>query len=264
MDRFPLFAAASLIAFAALAGGAHSAERTAAPTVTETAAAPRSSKLPVAARVAIQRAKLFNFVMRRPSEATGETLILLHGSGGDETTLMPLASRIAPHSVLMGVAGRITQEGKKRWYERITPVTFVQEDIRAEADAFADFIVKAVKAEKIDLGRTTFVGYSNGANLLAALALLHPGLVERAVLLRPMPVLESVPASDLARTRILTVVGASDATYAPFGPALQEMLRGRGAKVDARLVERGHGLGDEDVRAVAEWLATSHTMSMNQ
>ena len=228
------------------------------------AAAQRKSKLPEAAATLIQHAKQFKVAYKRPENASDETLVLLHGSGGDETTLMPLASRVAPHAVLMGVAGRITQEGTSRWYERITPTSFDQKDIRTEAEAFAALLQDAVKAKKLDLGRTVFIGYSNGANLLGALTLLHPGLVERAVLLRPMPVLEAVPDTDLGRTLFLTVVGVNDVTYAPFGPTLDAILRDRGARVEARTVKAGHLLGDEDVKVVSEWLAASDAVSLNK
>jgi predicted esterase len=230
----------------------------------KSAAAPRKSKLPEAAAALIQHAKQFKVAYKRPDDASDETLVLLHGSGGDETTLMPLAARVAPHAALMGVAGRVTQEGTSRWYERITPTSFDQKDIRTEAEAFAALLQDAVKAKKLDLARTVFIGYSNGANLLGALALLHPGLVERAVLLRPMPVLETVPDADLSRTRFLTVVGVNDITYAPFGPTLDAILRGRGARVEAKTVKAGHLLGDEDVKVVAEWLAASDAVSLNK
>ncbi len=246
------------------AGPAAAPPLTTAATDASSPAMTGSAALPEAVKAAIERANQFKMIVHRPREPSGETLILLHGSGGNETTLMPLAERIAPHAVLVGIAGRVTQDGKKRWYQRVTPTSFVQADSRAEAQAFADFLADQVKQGRIDLTRTTFLGYSNGANLLAALSLLHPGLIQRAALLRPMPVLEQVPASDLARARFLTVIGASDTTYAPFGPHLTEILRGRGASVETLVVKRGHGLGDEDVRAVSDWLAETHTVSMNQ
>ncbi|WP_204306236.1 hypothetical protein, partial [Stenotrophomonas maltophilia] len=71
-----------------------------------------------------------------------------------------------------------------------------------------------------DLGRATFLGYSNGANLVSTLMLLNPGLVRQAALLRAMPVLDNPPATDLGRTRVLIVAGAADQTYGPFAPAL--------------------------------------------
>ncbi len=231
--------------------------------VSKTLTDQRRSKLPEAAMAAIQRAKQFKVTYRQPKDPSGDTLVLLHGSGGDETTLLPLASRASPHASLIGVAGRVTQEGTKRWYQRLTPTSFDQKDIRAEAAAFADFLETAQRAKTLDLDHTVFVGYSNGANLLAALCLLHPGLVERAVLLRPMPVLEDVPSADLSRSRFLMVIGEEDETYAPFGPGLEKLLRDHGARVDPRVVKAGHLLGDQDVEVVAGWLDRANAVSQN-
>ncbi|MFU0507110.1 alpha/beta hydrolase [Pseudaminobacter sp. NGMCC 1.201702] len=218
---------------------------------------------PPAISGSLLRAKDFVVLVKRPQNATAETIVLLHGSGGDETTLMSLASRAAPRSVLMGVRGRITQDGRKRWYRRLTPTKFDQRDIRAEAAAFADFIEDAVESRALDLSHTTFIGYSNGANLLAAMTLLHPGLIERAVLLRPMSVLDKIPAVDLSNVRLLMVAGLADTTYAPFAPALETMLEEHGANLDARFIKADHGLGGEDVKIVSEWLDRSNAVSLN-
>ncbi|PWJ75758.1 putative esterase [Pseudaminobacter salicylatoxidans] len=205
----------------------------------------------------------FTVLVKQPEKATAETLILLHGSGGDETTLMSLASRIAPRAVLMGVRGRVVQDGKKRWYKRITPTRFDQNDIRGEANAFASFLQGMVKRQKLDLDHTTFLGYSNGANLLAALSVLHPGLVERAILLRPMSVLDKVPQVSLSGTRFLIIAGDTDLTYAPLAPALEAMLRDHGARLDTHTIKANHGLGDEDARIAGEWLTRSTAVSLN-
>jgi phospholipase/carboxylesterase len=220
--------------------------------------------LPAADTSAIERSERFLVLHRQPKQATADTLVLLHGSGGDETTLMDLASRIDPRAVLMGIRGRLIQDGVTRWYRRLTPTRFDQNDIRSEAGAFAAFLRQAVEAKKLDLAHTTFIGYSNGANLLAAMALLHPGIVERAVLLRPMSVLESIPEVDLSGARFLTVAGAADSTYAPFAPALEATLRDHGGRVDARTIGSGHDLGNDDVAVVSEWLALSSAVSLNR
>lgn len=201
---------------------------------------------------------LFAHQLHRPEHPSGHTIVLLHGSGGDETSLVPLASRIAPNATLLAVRGRVVQEGVQRWYRRITPVEFDQEDVRAEATAFAEFLSGAADIYGLDLSSTTFLGYSNGANLIAAMTLLHPNMVQRAVLLRPMCVLNEAPPADLADIRFLTVVGKADELYAPRASELEEVLRGRGARVDARVIPSGHELGDEDVRVVSEWLSAAN------
>lgn len=208
----------------------------------------------------IARLERFAYSIRYPEKPSGETIILLHGSGGDETSMFKLASRIAPHATLLGVRGRIVQKGIKRWYARVSPTEFDQDDIRKEAQAFVDFLKERMAAEKLDLDRATFIGYSNGANLIAATTLLHPGLIHRAVLLRAMPVLSAAPEVDLHRSRFLTVAGKMDKVYGPFAPALEALLRERGATVDSYAIQTGHLLGDEDVKVVSDWLSASNAM----
>lgn len=122
-----------------------------------------------------------------PPDPDGSVFVLLHGSGGNETTLMPLLNKAAPRATLLGVRGRATEEGFPRWYKRITPFSFDQNDIKTEAEAFAAFIEGAVKSYGLDPQKVVYVGYSNGANLLNSLLYLHPHLVHKAVLLRSMP-----------------------------------------------------------------------------
>jgi phospholipase/carboxylesterase len=189
----------------------------------------------------------------RPERPSGETLILLHGSGVDETTMGPLGGEIAPAATRIAVRGRIGQEGGWRWFERITPTRFGQQSILDEAAAFTAFLKTLAGAENVDLGRTVFLGYSNGANLISSVMLLYPGLIRRAALLRSMPVLDEPPAADLSGTDVLVIAGERDVTYAPFAPALVEMLREHGAEVEAYTVEAGHEFGGEDARLVGAW-----------
>ena len=196
-----------------------------------------------------------------PKTPNGETIVLLHGSGGNETSLMEMAAQAAPNALLIGVGGRVTQDGTRRWYRRITPVAFDQTDIRKEASAFAAFLRTLSKTYKLDPQHTTLLGYSNGANLIAAMALLHPEAVKRAILMRPMPVLEQTPAANLAKASFLTIAGLSDKIYAPFAPALEGLLERNGASVDARTIDADHMLGAEDVAIVANWLTAGRGLS---
>lgn len=196
----------------------------------------------------------FAFEIVRPERPNGQTLVLLHGSGGNESSLLRLATRIDPHATLLGIRGRVTQDGRTRWYRRLTPVTFDQSDIQEESKAFAGFLGRAALDLDIDLSRAVFLGYSNGANLIAATALLHPGLVRKAALLRPMSVLDQPPTPALAGASLLMIAGEADVTYAPFAPALEELLESCGAAVESRFIPSDHMIGEEDARIVAEWL----------
>jgi phospholipase/carboxylesterase len=196
----------------------------------------------------------FSYRMARPSVESGEVVILLHGSGVDEATMLPLGRSIALQATLVAVRGRIRQEDGWRWFERITPTSFGQQSIRAETAAFASFLEKLSKAEGIDTTRALYVGYSNGANLLSSLMLLNPGLVGRAALLRAMPVLDEVPDTDLAGARVLVLAGETDVTYGPYAPALTRLLKAHGAAVESHVVPRGHDFGEEDSALIRRWL----------
>jgi phospholipase/carboxylesterase len=197
----------------------------------------------------------FPYRLLNPENASGECLFLLHGSGVDETTMLPIATQIAPDATLVAVRGRIPQEDGFRWFERITPTRFGQASIRAETSAFTAFASEAARRHRLDLTRATFLGYSNGANLVSSLMLLNPGLVRKAALLRAMPVLDEMPSADLGGMRVLIIAGAADETYGPFAPALVTLLHGRGAEVDARIVASGHDIGGPDVAIVRQWMA---------
>jgi len=209
--------------------------------------------LPGEARV-IYRDLPFIHRFSAPETPDGSTIMLLHGTGGNESDLMPLARRIAPQATLLGVRGRSTEEGILRWFRRLTPTSFDQADIRFEAEAFAAFIDEAVKAYGLAADKLTFLGYSNGANLLAAMMLLRPGQVKRAILLRPVMVLDQAPRADLSQLRTLMVSGSAD-PYRALAPALEQALRGGGADLAARIIEAGHELTDGDRELATAWFS---------
>ncbi|WP_245425733.1 VOC family protein [Rhizobium sp. J15] len=188
-----------------------------------------------------------------PPNPDGSVFVLLHGSGGNETTLMPLLNKAAPRATLLGVRGRATEEGFPRWYKRITPFSFDQNDIKTEAEAFAAFIEGAVKSYGLDPKKVVYVGYSNGANLLNSLLYLHPNLIHKAVLLRSMPVLSDYPHADLKGTDLLVISGKTDA-YGKYARELEGRLKSSGATVDSDVIPGGHDLGDADVPIIQKWL----------
>ncbi len=205
---------------------------------------------------ALREDLIFPYRLLKPANASGECLFVLHGSGVDETTMLPLAQKITPRSVIVAARGRIRQDDGFRWFERITPTSFEQASIRAETAAYAQFAKEVARQQGLDLKRATFLGYSNGANVVSSLMLLHPGLVRQAALLRAMPVLDTSPMTDLGGSRVLIIAGAADQTYGPFAPALVTLFSQRGAEIDARIVASGHEFGDADAAIMRQWLAS--------
>jgi len=190
-----------------------------------------------------------------PSDPDGSVIVLLHGSGGSEVDLMPMAARIAPRATLLGVRGRATEEGIARWFRREGPLRFDQKDIRSEAEAFEAFVEGAVETYALEPARLTFMGYSNGANFLLAAMQFHPGLIRHAVALRPARVLEERTGADLAGTRILVVLGRDDALYREQGDEVFAELTRLGADTALAEVPAGHELDDMDIEVVRRWLA---------
>jgi phospholipase/carboxylesterase len=209
-------------------------------------AMPGEERFPVRALPFVHR---FN----RPQHPDGTTLVLLHGTGGNEADLMPIARRIAPHATLLGVRGRATEDGTTRWFRRIDALTFDHSDLRSEAEAFAAFVNHAVTGFGLDADRLAFLGYSNGASLLDAVIRLHPGVVRRAILLRGFQAYGNAEAGDLSGTRVLVLDGR-DESVARNTSTLAEELRARGAKVDVRTLPAGHDLSGADVTEAARWL----------
>jgi phospholipase/carboxylesterase len=172
--------------------------------------------------------------------------VLLHGTGGNEASLLPFGARLAPGAVLLSPRGRSVDEGYPRFFRRLTAVTFDQKDIATEAEAFAAFMEGANAAYGLDPERTLFVGYSNGANMIGAIMLLHPGIIRNAVLLRGMIVLEAVPQADLSGANVLMVTGRSD-PYGAYAGELEAHLKAAGASVESQVLAAGHDIGTADL-----------------
>ena len=188
-----------------------------------------------------------------PKDPDGSTVILLHGTGGSEADLMPLAHRIAPRATLLGVRGRSHEEGIARWFRRMSMKVFDQADIRSEAEAFEAFMEGAISGYGLDPARITFLGYSNGANFAAAIMALHPAVIRRAILLRAAPVLDPLPEADLAGAEVLVVSGQQDA-FGDEASVLVEWLEKHGSNAEHRELAVGHQLTVDDGAIARSWL----------
>ena len=198
----------------------------------------------------------FHYRVDKRDGASDEFVILLHGSGGNEDTLIDFARSIWPHATLIGVRGRVVQNGEVRWFKKITPTKFDQVDAIKEADAFAKFLPDLFSHIGCNGSNVTFLGYSNGANLLAILLLKYPHLIMRAILLRSMMVLDNVPQNNLSHTHVLLVSGEKDSLYSGFAPTLSDCLKSNGAGIKHCIVNTDHMIGAEDIKVVRQWLGT--------
>ena len=181
-------------------------------------------------------------------------LFLLHGTGGDETSLLGLGRVVAPDHLLVGVRGRSNEEGVTRYFRRFDALRYDQEHLASEAEALARF-VKAAAARHAgeDLPRAA-LGYSNGANIALATQLLDPSAFRALALLRAVQPFEHPPTPDLRGTDVLVLPGRND-PYRAAGRGLRTLLEGAGADVEEDVLDAGHNLTQEDVARLAAWFA---------
>lgn len=185
-------------------------------------------------------------------------LLLLHGTGGNENDLIPLARRLAPGAAVLSPRGNVLEHGAPRFFRRVAEGVFDLDDVRRRADALADFIAVAARRYAFAPERLIAVGFSNGANMAAALLQLRPATLGGAVLLRPMVVLDlPAPADSLRGRRVLLASGEFDPIVPPDHPSrLADLLRAGGAEVILHTAAgAGHALAPTDLDAAQAFLA---------
>lgn len=200
--------------------------------------------------------KALNFVHHYEPGTRSETLVLLHGTGGDENDLLQVGAEVAPGWNLLSPRGRVSENGMPRFFRRLAAGVFDVPDLIAQTNALADFIKTAAATYEFDPTRVTALGYSNGANIAASLLLLRPEALAGAILLRPMVPLRPEKVGDLSGKRIWISAGIGDPyNVGDQAGSLAALLRSGGATVDTTVQRVGHGLTQADFTGAASWLA---------
>ena len=195
-----------------------------------------------------------------PGNSEGPTLLLLHGTGGDENDLLPLGRELLPGAAMLSPRGRVLENGMPRFFRRFGEGRFDLEDLKVQTELLATFIREAAAKYGFDSSKLIAVGYSNGANIAGSLLLTEPRLLAGAILFRPMVpfVPESLP--DLSAIPVYLSAGRRDPIIPPQQTsALADMLTNAGAAVSMHWHNGGHELGEGDVVSAREWLAKTKT-----
>lgn len=199
---------------------------------------------------------LSSFVYRfEPGTKAGAPpLLLLHGTGGDENDLLQLGGMISPGSALLSPRGRVLEQGMPRFFRRLAEGVFDEEDLRNRALELGAFVASSRQRHGIEA--PVAVGFSNGANIAAALLLMKPDALAGAVLLRAMVPLSDPPRARLDGKPVIILSGQAD-PIVPAGNAgrLSAMLSDAGAKVVHKTLPAGHELSQTDVRLARDWIA---------
>jgi phospholipase/carboxylesterase len=187
------------------------------------------------------------------TEVGRPTLLLLHGTGGDESDLLPLGRAVSPGSALLTPRGKVLENGMPRFFRRLAAGVFDEDDVRRRAGELAGFVREAQTA--YGLGAPVALGFSNGANIAAALLLLHPDALAGAALLRGMVPLADPPRGDLTGKSVLLLSGDPDPWVSAENAArLVAMFKEAGAAVRHETLPVGHGLSQADLTITKTWL----------
>ncbi len=190
------------------------------------------------------------------TRAGAHTLLLLHGTGGDENDLLPLGRMLDPAAAMLSVRGKVLENGMPRFFRRIAEGVFDLDDLRARTDELAMFLPEAAAEHGFDAAALVAVGYSNGANIAASLLLQSGAPLAGAILLRCMVPYEPGPGASRAGTRVLVCQGRMDPIIpAEHGQRVAELLQARGAEVTLHVEDAGHGLERGDIETARAWLS---------
>ncbi|MGH7653432.1 MAG: alpha/beta hydrolase [Gemmatimonadaceae bacterium] len=189
---------------------------------------------------------------------SARTLLLLHGTGGDENDLVPLAGMLDPDAAILSPRGKILEQGAPRFFKRLAMGVFDLDDLRLRTNELADFVAAAAAEYGFDPAQVVAAGFSNGANIAAAMMLLRPESLERAILFRAMVPLEPDPRPDLTARSVFLSAGRTD-TMVPGENTerLAALLRDCGAAVELQWSPGGHGLTPGDISAAASWFSNN-------
>jgi phospholipase/carboxylesterase len=183
------------------------------------------------------------------------TVLLLHGTGGDEHDLIPLGRELDPNASLLSPRGKILEHGMPRFFRRLTEGVFDLEDLKYRTRELADFVISATERYEIDKENIIAVGYSNGANIAASMLLLRPEISHAAILFRAMVPLVPKNLPDLSSVRVWVGAGNQDSII-PVSEtqSLVKLLRRAGADVTVHFANANHGLTPDDLKTAQHWL----------
>lgn len=182
-------------------------------------------------------------------------LLVLHGTGGNEDDLVPLARLISPDATIVSPRGNVLEHGMPRFFRRLAEGVFDLDDLHRRTGELGTFLTEAATAHGFALERVTALGFSNGANIAASLMLSQPSLLRRGILIRAMVPFEPPAIPDMRGASVLLSASRTDPIIPPRNTErLAELMRAAGAEVDLRWQSAGHNLVQGDIDAACAFL----------
>jgi len=183
------------------------------------------------------------------------TLLLLHGTGGNETDMIPIGRILAPSASLLSLRGPVNENGMARFFRPASAGVFDVEDIIMRTHLLAAFLKVASNTYGLDAAKVIPVGYSNGANIAASMLLIRPGHIPAAVLFRPQVTFEPENVCDLSGTHVYISAGNLDPLVSEENShELASLFRTAGAHVTLAIENATHGLTQREIESARKWL----------
>jgi predicted esterase len=189
-----------------------------------------------------------------PASPGAPTILALHGTGGDENDLIPLARMVSPDAAILSPRGNVLENGMPRFFKRLAEGVFDLDDLKARSTDLAQFVAAAASKYAFDPARVVALGYSNGANIAASVLLSHPGIFAGAILLRAMVPFEPDRVPVLRGTSVLLSAGRQDPMIPQASTSrLAALLKQAGADVTLSWYDTGHGLVPREMEQATRW-----------
>lgn len=194
------------------------------------------------------------YIFQKGTNQSKPTLLLLHGTGGTEHDLVPVAGEIDQESNVLSVRGNVSENGMPRFFKRLAEGVFDEEDLIARTKELNEFLDEASEENSFDRDNVIAVGYSNGANIAASLMFHYQHALKGAMLHHPMVPRRGIDLPDLSGKNVFIAAGTND----PICPAqesedLKFLLDNAGANVELHWENKGHQLTFDEVKVAAEW-----------
>ncbi|MEK5419899.1 carboxylesterase [Paenibacillus odorifer] len=201
-------------------------------------------------------------VFRKGKDITKPTLVLFHGTGGNEQDLLPLAEMLSPDSSVLGIRGNVLENGMPRFFRRLAEGVFDEADLVFRTHEIKQFLDEAAEKYGFDANNLVAVGYSNGANIAGSLLFHYKDIFRAAVLLHPMVPLRNVELPSLEGVSIFIGAGTNDPLITSTETQeLEGILQKAGAEVTTHWGNQGHRLSMAEAEAAKDWL---HGFSTSQ
>ena len=188
------------------------------------------------------------------NKSDNNLIICLHGTGGDEKSLIRIVERIDDKASVLGIRGNIVENGLNRFFKRIKPGLFDLESLVFETSNLKSFIDSFIENHNYLPENVVVIGYSNGANILASLILSYGKIIKSAVLMHPMVPFRNRKNQDLDRMPILITAGRTDPMVSESETIeLDSIMTQANAEVKTVWQDTGHEITLAEIDSIKQW-----------